>query len=193
MTRRNGRSPACMLINGERSALGITRRDDAAAWYAVWTRSQREHIVRDELATRGFETFLPAATTWAARQGRRRRVVMPLFPGYLFVRHAMDPQSHAELLRARGVVRLLGTGAEPTAIAATEIDAVRRLSDSGFPLSRHGQLACGQRVRVVGGPLAGLEGSFLRSRPQRGLFQIAVTLLRRSVAVEVDAALVEAV
>lgn len=184
-----------MTTAADHSSLSTPHSDDGAvaSWYAVWTRSQCEASVRDDLATRGFETFLPTAATWAERQGRRRRVVAPLFPGYLFVRHAMDHRSHAEVLRARGVVRLLGTGTEPTAVAAAEIDAVRRLSASGFPMSRHGVMDDGQRVRVVAGPLAGLEGVFLRSRPQRGLFQIAVTLLRRSVAVEVDAALVEAV
>jgi transcription termination/antitermination protein NusG len=182
-----------MMTSVERPSVATFDEPCGAAWYAVWTRSQCEHIVHDDLRTRGFETFLPMAAAWAERQGRRRRVVMPLFPGYLFVRHAMDHRSHAEVLRSRGVVRLLGTGAEPSAIGAAEIDAVRRLSASGLPLSRHRSFAAGQRVRVMAGPLAGLEGTFLRSKPRRGLFQIAVTLLQRCVAVEVDAALVEAV
>ncbi len=162
----------------------------ASAWYAVWTRSQCELQVRDDLAARGFDTFLPTAPAWVQRQGRRRRVLAPLFPGYLFLRHELDPASHADVLRARGVVRLLGQGPAPTAIDGAEIEAVRRLASSGLPLARRDALEAGQRVRVMAGPLAGLEGRYLRSRGQ-GLFLIAVTLLRRSVAAEVDAALVE--
>ena len=162
-------------------------------WFAVWTRSQCEERVTEDLTTRGFETFLPKAQAWVQLRGRRRRVCTPLFPGYLFVRHAMDPRSHAEVLRAQGVVRLLGDAMGPTSIGAAEIDAVRRLADSGLPISRRGPLEQGDRVRIVAGPLAGMEGRFLRSRAQKGLFVIAVTLLHRSVAVEVEAAFVEAV
>jgi transcription antitermination factor NusG len=165
----------------------------ATSWYAVWTRSRCEERVTDDLATRGFETFLPRAQAWVQHRGRRRRLSAPLFPGYLFVRHAMDPGSHAEVLRARGVVRLLGDTGGPTAIGHAEIDAVRRVTDSGLPLSRRGPVDHGDSVRIIAGPLAGLEGRFLRSRPQKGLFVIAVRILRRSVAVEVDAAFVEAV
>jgi transcription antitermination factor NusG len=160
-------------------------------WYAVWTRSHCEERVSDDLAAKGFDTFLPVAQAWVQHRGRRRRLCRPLFPGYLFVHHAMDPASHADLLRARGVVRLLGHGHEPLAIADEEVTAVRRLAESGLPVSRRGFIEHGDRVRVVAGPFAGLEGRFLRSRAQKGLFVIAVTLLRRSVAVEVDAAFVE--
>jgi transcription antitermination factor NusG len=154
----------------------------ATSWYAVWTRSRCEERVTDDLATRGFETFLPRAQAWVQHRGRRRRLSAPLFPG-----------SHAEVLRARGVVRLLGDTGGPTAIGHAEIDAVRRVTDSGLPLSRRGPVDHGDSVRIIAGPLAGLEGRFLRSRPQKGLFVIAVRILRRSVAVEVDAAFVEAV
>jgi transcription antitermination factor NusG len=173
-------------------------RDDALApnapsWYAVWTRSQCEQLVHDDLGARGFETFLPQAIAWVQQGARRRRRLAPLFPGYLFVRHALDPASHAEVLRARGVVRLIGEGADPVPVGADEIDAVRRLTASGLPLSRRGTLDPGDRVRIVAGPLAGLEGRYVRSRSRKGFFLVAVTLLRRSVAVEVDAAFVEGV
>jgi transcription antitermination factor NusG len=162
------------------------------SWYAVWTRRQCEERVTDELTSRGFEIFLPKAQAWVQQRGRRRRLWAPLFPGYLFLRHGLDAHSHADVLRARGVVRLLGDGGEPIPIQDVEIDAVRRLAGSGLPLSRRGPIDRGDSVRIVAGPLAGLEGRFVRSRPHRGLFVIAVTLLRRSVAVEVEAAFVEA-
>jgi transcription antitermination factor NusG len=164
-----------------------------ASWYAVWTARRRERAVEEDLAARGFETFLPQAFTWVRRHDRRRRALTPLFPGYLFLRHALDDRSHAAVLRAPGVVRLLGDGPRPTPVGTGEIEAVRRLAASGLPLSPRQAPVAGDRVRIVAGPLAGLEGRFLRSRPTRGLFILAVTLLRRAVAVEVDAALVEVV
>ena len=162
------------------------------SWYAVWTRRQREQSVSEDLAARGFETFLPRTMTWVERQRGRRRVLTPLFPGYLFLRHVLDDHSHAAVRRAPGVVRLLGDGPRPLTVRDEEIDAIRRLSESGLPLSRGAVLTSGDRVRVVAGPLAGLEGRFLRSQSRKGLFVIGVTLLRRAVAVEVDAAFVEA-
>ena len=194
MITNSGEAPARILTTAvDASARDLSvRRPDCLKWYAVWTRSHCEERVTEDLTARGFDAFLPAAHAWVQHRGRRRRLRRPLFPGYLFVRHAMDPASHADLLRARGVVRLLGHGHEPIPIADEEVTAVRRLTDSGLPVSRRGLLEHGDRVRVVAGPLAGLEGRFLRSRATRGLFVIAVTLLRRSVAVEVEAAFVEA-
>lgn len=196
MITSKGEAPAHIFSAPDGSApVSITSSvgDATTSWYVVWTRSHCEERVTEELATNGFETFFPKAQAWVQRRGKRRRLYAPLFPGYLFVRRAMDANSHAAVLRTRGVVRLLGDGGEPTPIDGVEIDAVRRLASSGLPLSRRGPIDRGDRVRVVAGPFAGLEGRFLRSRPHKGLFVIAVTLLRRSVAVEVDAAFVEAV
>ncbi len=183
-----------ITIERERTMDHDTTRVEPAthAWYAVWTRSQCEERVTGDLAARGFETFLPKALAWVHQRGRRRRVAAPLFPGYLFVRDVMSPASHAALVGTRDVVRVLGSVEGPTPIGAGEIEDVRRLVESGLPVARRRAIDAGDRVRVVAGPLAGLEGRFLRARPHRGLFVIAVTLLRRAVAVEVDAALVEA-
>jgi hypothetical protein len=102
--------------------------------------------VHDDLGTRGFETFLPQAIAWVQQGARRRRRLAPLFPGYLFVRHALDPESHAEVLRARGVVRLLGEGADPIPIG-TRIGVPRNRSGA---TSRN--IACGsRRSAVIGG------------------------------------------
>jgi len=168
-------------------------RADSAAWYAIWTRSNFEQNVADQLAIKGFDIFLPKAAAWARRGRTRRALDVPLFPGYLFVHHDMDKSSHVEILKARGVVRVLGDRWDQLAtVPADEIEAVRRVAGAGLPIFPYPMLREGMRVRIVGGPLEGLEGIFLRGRPVKGLLVVSVNLLQRSVAVEVDCTLVEA-
>lgn len=163
------------------------------AWYAIWTRSHCEQLVSDQLSVRGFQLFLPKATVWSRRAGKRRQILMPLFPGYLFVYQALDKRSHTEIMKARGVVRVLGDGwRRPAAIDDEVIATIRRLESLGAPVFPHRHLREGDRVRIIGGPLEGLEGLFVRGRAGKGLFVLSVELLQRSVAVEVDCTLVEA-
>ncbi len=163
-------------------------------WHAVFTRSNCEQLVSSQLSAKNLTTFLPMATVWAHRGREPRRVQVPLFPGYLFVSQPIDKDRYVEVLKARGVVRILGERwdrLEP--ICAEEIEAIRRLTTSNQPILPHAHLRVGARVRVTGGPLLGVEGLLVRDRADKGLLVVSVNLLRRSVAVEVDCALVEGV
>jgi transcriptional antiterminator NusG len=163
-----------------------------AGWYAIWTRSHFEGLVSDGLTAKGFESFLPRAPMRERRGGLVRSIEQPLFPGYLFVRHQLDKAAHVEILKTRGVVRVLGHPPEyATPVDDDQILAVRRLVESGLPVFPFSRLATGDRVRISGGPLAGVHGVFLRERADKGLLVVSVHLLQRSVAIEVDAADVE--
>ena len=168
---------------GEPGATAATR----PAWYALWTRSHCEQLVYDQLVARGFRPSLPKIDIWS-RHGRLRHLTRtPMFPGYLFLCHAMDKQSWVEVRTVRGLVRVLGERWDrlPT-VADSEIDAIHRIADAGVPVLAHPYLQEGQRVRIRRGPLADVEGILLRTRPTKGLLVVSVELLRRSVAVEVD-------
>jgi len=161
-------------------------------WYAVWTRSNCERLVVEQLAAKAFSPFLPEMAVRARREGKSRVMQVPIFPGYLFVRHAMDKASYVEILKARGVVRILDGGwSRLTPIPVDEVDAIQRLVASGVPLSPHAYFQQGDRVRVVEGPLVGLEGLFVREQPNKGRLVLSINLLQASVAVEVDTASVE--
>lgn len=162
-------------------------------WYAVWTRSNCERLVEEQLAAKAFDAFLPEMTVRGRRDGRPHITRVPVFPGYLFVRHAMDKTSYVEILKARGVVRILDGGwSRLTPIPAEEVDAIQRLVLSGVPLFSHAYFNQGDRVRVVEGPLVGLEGLFVREQPSRGRLVLSINQLQASVAVEVDSTSVEA-
>jgi transcription antitermination factor NusG len=171
----------------ERTEGGEALNVAAAPWHVLWTHSNCEQLVCEQLAARGFHPFLPRVGAWSVRAGRRHLVHVPLFPGYVFVNDTLDRTAHVEARKARGVVRVLGDGWErPECVAAAEIEAVRRLVDARVPTLPHPYLREGRRVRITAGPLAGVEGILVRVRPEKGLLVLSVNLLQRSVATEVD-------
>jgi transcription antitermination factor NusG len=162
-------------------------------WRVLWTHSNCEQLVHDQLATKGFELFLPTVDAWCRRGRLRRLARLPLFRGYLFLRHAIDRTSYVEVCKARGLVRVLGDRWDQLDIVPDpEIDAIQRLVGSGVPMLPHPYLREGQRVRITRGPLADLEGILVRVNPRKGLLVVSVNLLRRSVAVQLDCTALEA-
>ncbi len=162
---------------------------DAGArnWYAVWTKSHCEQLVFDQLAARGFHVFLPKVEAWSRRGGMRHRIPVPMFPGYLFLHHAMDLNSYIEVLKTRELVRILGDGRERLAVVPdAEIDAIQKVVQAQLPALPYPYLREGQRVRITEGPLAGVEGILVHTKPNKGLLILSIELFQRSVAVEVD-------
>jgi transcriptional antiterminator NusG len=159
------------------------------AWYAIWTRSRHEQVVREQLERKGYEAFLPTITKWSRWKDRKKRVDWPLFPGYCFAR--FDPLERLPILKCTGVVNIVSFDGEIAEIPEFEIEGVRRLvlSDLQFdscPLIREGTM-----VEVVSGPLKGVVGRLVRKGAHARLI-LAVDLIGKAVSVEVDAADVRA-
>jgi transcription antitermination factor NusG len=160
-------------------------------WFALWTRSHCEQLVHDQLAAKGFEVFLPTIRTWSRRAGAQRLIPLPMFPGYLFVHGTMDKRSYIEIVKSKGLVRILGVRWDHlTTVADAEIEALLRLQNTELAVMPHPYLREGHRVRINDGPLAGIQGILVRTRPSRGLLVLSVDLLHQSVAVELDCTLV---
>jgi transcription antitermination factor NusG len=156
-------------------------------WHVLWTQSHCEQLVHDQLTGRGFETLLPKINVWSRRAGERHLVRRPMFPGYLFLRHALDRDAYIEVRKARGLVAILGDTWERLAVVPdSEIESVMALSRCDLPSMPYPYLKEGMRVRIACGPLAGLEGILERRKAERGFLVLSVDLLCRSVAVEVD-------
>lgn len=162
-------------------------------WHVLWTRSNCEQLVYEQLCSLGYETLLPTIDKWSRRRHVRSLYRAPLFPGYLFVRHAIDKSSYIDICKARGLVRILGERWDKLAtVADEEIEAVRRVNQTSVPRMPYPYLKIGQTVRIISGPLANVEGIFVKSEPKTGLLVLSIELLRRSLAVEVDCTLVAA-
>jgi transcriptional antiterminator NusG len=159
----------------------------SSAWHVLWTRSHCEQLLHDQLTAKGFDLFLPKIDRWSRRGGLRHLIRIPMFPGYVFLHGAMDRGSYLEVLKARGLVQVLGERWDRLAtVPEAEIDAIWRIVEAGVPALPYTYLREGQRVRITRGPLADVEGILVRTKPNRGLLVVSVDLLRRSVAVHVD-------
>lgn len=160
-------------------------------WYALYTRGHYEQLVYNQLAAKGFHVFLPKLAVWSHRAGQRHLISVPMFPGYLFVRSAMDKLSYIEVCKARGLVRILGGHWERLSVVPdVEIEAIQKVISARLPVLPHPYLKEGQRVRISDGPLEGTEGILVHRKPAKGLLVLSVDLLQRSVAVEVDHSMV---
>ncbi len=158
-------------------------------WYAAYTCANHEKRVAEQLGVREVEHFLPLYSSVRRWKDRRVRLELPLFPGYVFVRMAM--RDRLQVQTVPGVARLVGFDGAPAALPNQEIEALRTSLGSSVRAEPHLYLTVGRRVRVKSGPLAGMEGVLLR---RKGSFRlvISVDLIQRSVAVDADAADVEA-
>ena len=182
-----------METKGGEALSDIEATSTTPPWRVVWTRSNCEQLVYNQLAPKGFDLFLPTAEAWSRRGRVRVRGRVPLFRGYLFLRHAVDKASYLEVCRARGLVRLLGERWDQLeAIPDSEIAAIQKLVCSELPMFPYPYLREGQRVRITDGPLADVEGILVRGNPKKGLLVVSVELLRRSVAVHLDCTMLEA-
>lgn len=156
-------------------------------WHVLWTRSNCEQLVHDQLATRGYELFLPTVDKWSRRRHARCLYRAPLFPGYLFIRHAVDPESYLEIAKARGLVRMLGSRWDNLAVVPErDIAMITQIHKSDIPRMPHPYLKKGQMVRIISGPLTNVEGVLLETEPRKGLLVLSLELLQRSIAVTVD-------
>jgi transcription antitermination factor NusG len=154
-------------------------------WYAIYTRARHEIRVAEELDARSVEHFLPFYSSVRRWKDRRVRLTMPLFPGYLFVRLAL--QDRLSVLQIPSVVRLIGFGGLPTALSDEEVEILRSSLAEHWHAEPHPFLTVGRRVRIVSGSLAGLEG-ILRRKKNNLRFVVSLELIRSAFAVDVDAA-----
>lgn len=164
---------------------GETAVDVTPRWYAIRTRSRHEKKVAAQLAGRGIEPFLPLAKRWSRWKDRRKWIEVPLFPGYCFGR--FSHQARTLVLKAVGVVSLVGRHGVPEPVPDEEIEAVRRVVASPIPYDPCPELVRGQSVEVIRGPLMGVRGLLVRKEPKARLV-IVVNAIRQGASLEIDAA-----
>jgi transcription antitermination factor NusG len=160
-----------------------------AAWFAVWTRSRHEQIVREQLEQKGVEAFLPTVARWSRWKDRKKKIDWPLFPGYCFAR--FDPDDRLRVLKVTGVVSIVGFDGEIAAIPEHEIEGIRRLIESDLQFDPCPLIHEGTMVEVTHGPLKGVIGRLTRKGAHARLV-LSVDLIGQAVSVEVDAADVRA-
>jgi transcription antitermination factor NusG len=154
-------------------------------WFAVQVRTRRERSIASLLSGKGFKTLLPLYEIQKRRRGRAEVLLAPLFPGYVFCK--FDVTKRLPILISPGVISVVGQGRIPTPIDPAEMSAIQTLVSSGVSVEPWPYLEVGQRVRIEDYSLQGMEGILIAFKGSRRIV-VSVSLLRRSVALEIDRA-----
>ena len=158
---------------------------DELQWYAIRTRSRHEKRVHEQLSGRGVEPFLPLVTRISRWKDRRKKIQIPLFSGYCFARFALAQKLH--VLKAVGVVGIVGINGHAEPLQEGEIEAIQRLVASPLRYDPYPYLKEGMWVEVIRGPLMGVKGILVRKEPRDRLV-LTVNLIRQAASVEIDTA-----
>jgi transcription antitermination factor NusG len=177
-----------LLAELPRSVVDHVRAEgESLPWFAIYVRSHFERAVEQCLKGKGYQSFSPFYQTIRKRSGRTKTLDQPLFPGYVFC--SFNPQKRLPVLTTPGIVNIVGSGNVPEPITLSEIRSIQKVAESGQPVQPWPFLQQGQKIRIEAGPLTGTEGTLLRVKNEVRLV-VSVTLLQRSLAVELDQELV---
>jgi transcription antitermination factor NusG len=159
-------------------------------WYALQVNCRKEPSIASQIEGRGFECFLPTYKSLRKWSDRTKEINQALFPGYLFCR--FEYQERQPIMTTAGVVQVVGNGRTAVPIPDAEIEALQVAVSSGIPAQPWPYLKAGELVRVNYGHLSGLEGILVNFKGNHRVV-LSVTLLQRSLALEVDLGWVSAV
>jgi transcription antitermination factor NusG len=159
-------------------------RDEA--WFAARTRSRQERVAATLLDAVGVTHFLPLHTEVHQWSDRMQAVTTPLFKGYLFVRLNPIQDTRLRVLKTPGIAGIVGNQTGPLPIPDHEIDSIRTVVAQRAPCTTHPYLCVGERVRVMRGPLSGVEGTLVRSQDDFKLL-ISVQMIQQSIAITIHA------
>ena len=154
-------------------------------WYALQCWVRKESLIVTQLETQGFECFLPKYKSVREWSDRKKEVEQPLFPGYVFCR--FEYSQRRPIVVTPGVLQVVGCGRTPMPVEQREIEAIQFAIASEVPTQPWPYLALGERVRIHTGRLSGLEGILVNFKGNHRVV-LSVSLLQRSVALEVDLA-----
>jgi transcription antitermination factor NusG len=169
-------------LSGVGADSSVFASSEEANWYAVQTHAKHEKKVDVLARQRGISTFLPLVSQVHRWSDRRKLIESPLFSCYVFVHIPQFRVDYSNVLRINGVIRFVGTSGKGTPIPDWEIENIRLLLSQPIPFVSYPVVTVGQRVRIKGGSLQGLEGVVVSEGGTRKLV-VSVQLIQRSVAV----------
>ncbi len=158
-------------------------------WYALHTRSRHEDKVQQGLTSKSYEVFLPKIEVWSQRTDRRKKIFLPMFPGYAFVNlDSVTNEIKLDVLKTFGVVKILGKprGSEPIAIPDDKINAIKRLVESRVEIQHFQYPKVGEAAKIIDGPFKDIEGIVTSSDYLKEVFVITIDILQRAVAIKLE-------
>lgn len=159
---------------------------DQEAWFALYVQVNHEKEVYKRLKQKTVESFLPLVECWSKRRDRRKKIHVPLFPGYIFVNTVLDNYTNIGILQIPGAVSILKNSEGALPIPSYQIENLKTLLAVPESLTKHPYLKEGDRVQVVRGALSGCIGILVRNNPKKGRLVVSVDIIQQSVSVELD-------
>lgn len=159
---------------------------ESPRWYALHTRSRFEQKVYEGLCGKSFEAFYPKVQVMSRRKDRRKKILIPMLPGYVFVRSLMVPENYHQIIKTVGVVRMISFRGEPIPAEDQEIHSLMILDGTDRTVQNRAFMRKGERVMIMEGPLKGLVGFYLRHKGKSDKVVVSVELLQRSLEVEIE-------
>jgi transcription antitermination factor NusG len=156
---------------------------DNLRWFALQVRTRWESSTAVLLSGKGYQTLLPTYQTKKRGKGRVKQMSAPLFPGYVFCQ--FDALKRLPVLVTPGVISVVRRGHVPLPVNDSEIAAIQTIVTSGYQAEPWPYLELGQRIRIENESLSGLEGILISFKGNNRIV-VSVSLLRRSVALEID-------
>jgi len=155
-------------------------------WYALHTRSRFEQKVYEGLCGKSLEAFLPRIQVMSRRKDRRKKILVPLIPGYVFVRSILVPEEYHQIIKTIGVVRMISFKGQPVPADDQEVSSLMILDGTDRTVQNRAYMRKGERVMIMEGPLRGLSGFYLRHKGKTDRVVVSVDLLQRSLEVEIE-------
>jgi transcription antitermination factor NusG len=171
---------------------GVETRPRNPTWFAVQTRPRHEKRVNLGLREKGIHSFLPLRRERRQWSDRRQWIELPLFAHYVFVKIPATAESRVSVLRTSGVLRFAGLPGFGTPVPDEQIENLQAIVDQRIPLASHEFIRVGEKVRIRGGALEGIEGILSAIRNDKSLV-VSVDLIQKSVAIRIDGFEVERV
>ncbi len=171
-----------VTTTSEPGQLGST---EGLRWYALHTRARHEKAIEKRLRDQGMETFVPTTVEVHRWSDRKKKVEVPLFSCYVFIRCALSAQDRTLVHQVESVHGFVGNRGSSLPIPDDQIESIQKVLTQTAPWRSYPFLKAGQRVRVRGGAMDGVEGVFLSENGDHSLI-ISVDAIQRSMAVRID-------
>ena len=128
-------------------------------WYILYTLSRHEKKIESYLRKKGIESYLPVYTSVRQWSDRKRKLTLPLFPNYLFVK--TNSKNFWKILNISGTVKFIGNGKSPVPVPFSLICDIQKVTTGKFELKENLTVK-GTEVRLIKGPFEGMKGKFVR-------------------------------
>ncbi len=153
-------------------------------WYAIRVKTRFEKVAKKNLENKSVMSLYLTYQVLSKRKDRKKILTKAFFPGYMFIRTELNPEIHVEILKSIGVVEVLKNSKGPLPIPDDQIENVKKLEKYEGQITTFNEFASGMAVRVIQGPLMGVEGFI--DEVHRDLVKISIESIPGSVAIHVN-------